>query len=100
MREQRQLLQMRGVLAPQNGKLIFTQDFRFSSPSTAAGVLVGGSANGRLAWKDLNGVTLKSLQDARLGKDLVTANCDKSCRHNREHYTNYRGAAELLLSYN
>ncbi|WP_229800715.1 DUF4357 domain-containing protein [Vreelandella hamiltonii] len=68
MREQRQLLQMRGVLAPQNGKLIFTQDFRFSSPSTAAGVLVGGSANGRLAWKDLNGVTLKSLQDARLAK--------------------------------
>lgn len=66
MREQRQLLQERGVLAPQDGKLVFTQDFRFSSPSTAAGVLVGGSANGRLAWKDVSGKTLKAIQDERL----------------------------------
>ncbi|MGO1913163.1 MAG: GIY-YIG nuclease family protein, partial [Halomonadaceae bacterium] len=43
MREQRQLLQERGVLAPLDGKLVFSQDFRFSSPSAAAGVLVGGS---------------------------------------------------------
>lgn len=66
MREQRQLLQERGVLAPVNGKLVFTQDFRFSSPSTAAGVLVGGSANGRRAWKDASGKTLKAIQDDRL----------------------------------
>lgn len=66
IREQRQLLQERGVLAPQDGKLVFTQDFRFSSPSTAAGVLVGGSANGRLAWKDASGITLKAIQDERL----------------------------------
>lgn len=66
MREQRQLLQERGVLSPLGGKLVFTQDFRFSSPSTAAGVLVGGSANGRLAWKDASGQTLKAIQDQRL----------------------------------
>ncbi|MGP9551244.1 MULTISPECIES: GIY-YIG nuclease family protein [unclassified Halomonas] len=66
MREQRQLLQERGVLSPLDGKMVFTQDFRFSSPSTAAGVLVGGSANGRLAWKDANGKTLKAIQDVRL----------------------------------
>jgi len=66
MREQRQLLQERGVLAPLDGKLAFTQDFRFSSPSTAAGILVGGSANGRLAWKDASGKTLKAIQDERL----------------------------------
>lgn len=66
MREQRQLLQERGVLSPLGGKLVFTQDFRFSSPSTAAGVLVGGSANGRLAWKDASGKTLKAIQDQRL----------------------------------
>ncbi|MGM0856242.1 MAG: GIY-YIG nuclease family protein [Pseudomonadota bacterium] len=66
MREQRQLLQERGVLTPVNGKLVFTQDFRFSSPSTAAGVLVGGSANGRRAWKDASGKTLKAIQDERL----------------------------------
>ncbi|WP_271910234.1 GIY-YIG nuclease family protein [Vreelandella alkaliphila] len=66
MREQRQLLQERGVLSPLDGKLVFTQDYRFSSPSTAAGVLVGGSANGRLAWKDDDGQTLKAIQDQRL----------------------------------
>lgn len=44
----------------------FTQDFRFSSPSTAAGVLVGGASNGRIAWKNANGKTLKAIQDERL----------------------------------
>lgn len=68
MREQRQLLQERGVLAPLDGKLVFTQDFRFSSPSTAAGVLVGGASNGRIAWKDASGKTLKAIQEARLEK--------------------------------
>lgn len=42
---------------------MFTQDY--PSPSTAAGVVVGGSANGRTAWKNEHGVTLKKLQDAR-----------------------------------
>lgn len=66
MREQRQLSKERGVLSLLDGKLVFTQDFRFSSPSTAAGVLVGGSANGRLAWKDASGKTLEAIQDERL----------------------------------
>ncbi|ART63197.1 GIY-YIG nuclease family protein [Kushneria marisflavi] len=66
MREQRQMLKARGVLALHEGQLVFTQDFRFSSPSTAAGVLVGGASNGRTAWKDASGKTLKALQDARL----------------------------------
>lgn len=66
MREQRQMLKARGVLAPLDGKLVFTQDFRFSSPSTAAGVLVGGASNGRTAWKDASGKTLKAIQDERL----------------------------------
>ncbi|WP_447928117.1 GIY-YIG nuclease family protein [Vreelandella sp. EE27] len=68
MREQRQLLKDRGVLSPQKDKLAFTQDFRFSSPSTAAGVLVGGASNGRIAWKDVSGKTLKAIQEARLEK--------------------------------
>ena len=55
----------RGVLLQQGEHLVFQQDFRFSSPSTAAGVLVGGAANGRIAWQDEDGATLKHLQDAR-----------------------------------
>lgn len=67
MRELRQQLLERGVLAAVGEHLVFAQDYRFASPSTAAGVLVGGASNGRIAWKDRNGITLKQLQDKRVG---------------------------------
>lgn len=60
----KQLLE-RGVLIAEGRDLVFTQDFRFSSPSAAAGVLVGGTSNGRRAWKTHHGSTLKVLQQAR-----------------------------------
>ena len=41
----------------------FTQDYAFSSPSTAAAVVLGRSANGRIEWKDAHGRTLKWLQE-------------------------------------
>ncbi len=65
LRDLRKQLQERGVLVAEGSDLVFTQDFRFASPSTAAGVLVGGSANGRRGWKDKLGRSLKSLQQAR-----------------------------------
>lgn len=65
MRDLRKQLLERSVLVAEGDHLVFTQDFRFASPSTAAGVVVGGSANGRLAWKDGRGRTLKELQQAR-----------------------------------
>ncbi|WP_311945112.1 GIY-YIG nuclease family protein [Halomonas piscis] len=65
MRDLRHQLKDRDVLEVEGESLIFTQDFRFNSPSTAAGVLVGGSANGRLAWKDGQGRTLKAMQEQR-----------------------------------
>lgn len=65
MRDLRQQLRERDVLRVEGDSLIFTQDFRFNSPSTAAGVLVGGSANGRITWKDEQGRTLKALQEER-----------------------------------
>lgn len=60
----------RGVLERDGDHLVFTQDFRFSSPSTAAGVVVGGAANGRTAWKDERGATLKRLQDSRTAAEV------------------------------
>jgi hypothetical protein len=51
-----------GVLAQQGAVYVFTQDYAFSSPSTAACVLLGRSANGRLEWKDAQGRALKALQ--------------------------------------
>ena len=65
--EQRRQLLDRGVLRRDGEHLVFTQDFRFTSPSTAAGVLVGGAANGRRAWKTPNGVPLATVQDRRAG---------------------------------
>lgn len=38
---------------------VFNCDFPFSSPSTAAGVILGRSVNGRTEWKNENGISLK-----------------------------------------
>lgn len=56
----------RGVLKLEGKHLVFKQDYRFTSPSSAAGVLVGGPANGRNAWKDSTGRTLKKIQNDRM----------------------------------
>lgn len=60
----------RKILVQKDGHLIFSQDFTFDSPSTAAGVVLGRSANGRTEWKDAEGVTLKAIQ-AKFVRDLV-----------------------------
>lgn len=52
-----------GVLLPKDGHLHFSQDYVFSSPSTAAAVVLGRSANGRIEWKTGTGKTLKTLQE-------------------------------------
>jgi hypothetical protein len=59
----RRVLVERGVLVPHANGLRFAEDYRFDSPSSAAGALVGGSSNGREAWKDESGTTLRELQE-------------------------------------
>ncbi len=53
-----------GTLAQDGDHLTFTRDTEFSSPSAAATVVHGGSANGLLAWKNKSGKTLKELEGA------------------------------------
>ena len=53
-----------GVLKPASDNFVFTQDYLFTSPSTAAGVVQGRSANGRIDWRTSDGKTLKDLQEA------------------------------------
>lgn len=43
-----------------------TEDYVFPSPSTAAMVLLGRTANGRVEWKSIEGNTLKGLQSAEV----------------------------------
>lgn len=50
------------MLAAEGGGYRFSQDYVFTSPSTAAAVVLGRSANGRIEWKDAQGRTLKELQ--------------------------------------
>ena len=59
---QRNRLIQDNELIEQGEKLVFTKDIEFSSPSAAAAVIHGGSANGLMAWKDKQGKTLKELE--------------------------------------
>ncbi|MFC7348566.1 GIY-YIG nuclease family protein [Chryseobacterium zhengzhouense] len=45
-----------------NNKLIFTEDYLFSSPSTAAAIVMGRSANGLTEWRLSDGRILKSVE--------------------------------------
>lgn len=63
MYDLRQELIVNGVLGQDGTGYRFTQDYPFSSPSTAAAVILGRSANGRIEWKDAKGRTLKELQE-------------------------------------
>ncbi len=51
------------VLTEQDGKLIFSEDHEFSSPSAAASVIHGGQANGLISWKNSAGETLKRIEE-------------------------------------
>ena len=60
---QRKKLIADGSLIQEGGFLIFTTDAEFSSPSGAAVVIHGGSANGLTAWKTKDGKSLKQLDE-------------------------------------
>ena len=53
-----------GTVEDDGQSFVFTQDRVFGSPSTASGVLLGRTDNGRVTWKTKDGTTLKSLQIA------------------------------------
>ena len=60
---QRKQLLVDGTLVKKDGFLCFTKDSEFTSPSMAAAVLHGGSANGLTAWKTKDGKSLKQLDE-------------------------------------
>ena len=60
---QRNALIEKGILKNQDGAYIFTKDVEFSSPSSAAATIHGGSANGLTAWINSDGKQLKQLQN-------------------------------------
>lgn len=58
-----------GVLIVEGSRHLFSQDHVFHSPSQAAGVVQGRSANGRVDWKGKDGRSLKELQAATAGQE-------------------------------
>lgn len=59
----RQRLIQEKTLVERDGLFVFVKDVEFSSPSAAAAVVHGGSANGLTAWKGETGKTLKELEE-------------------------------------
>lgn len=51
-----------GTLSQADELLVFSADTEFPSPSSAAAVVHGGTANGLTAWKNKDGRTLKELE--------------------------------------
>lgn len=62
--EMRKSLLESGILKRENGRCLFTQDYLFNSPSTAAGVVLARSSNGRVEWQTKDGRSLKAVQEA------------------------------------
>jgi hypothetical protein len=63
----RQKLIDSGVLQPDGDALSFTSNHLFSSPSAAAAVVLGRSANGRIEWKNDQGMSLKDIEESQPG---------------------------------
>ena len=52
-----------GTLVQKDGLYLFTRDVELSSPSAAAAVIQGGSANGLVEWKTKDGKFLRDLDE-------------------------------------
>lgn len=60
----RKTLLEKGLFVENDAHLRLTEDYVFASPSAAAMVMLGRTANGRVEWKTAEGRTLKELQTA------------------------------------
>lgn len=65
-KNKRELLLEKGILTKNNDKLVFSKDYEFSSPSTAAAIIVGYAINGRQVWKDKYNKSLKEIEEENL----------------------------------
>ena len=57
------LMEDKSIVKVSDKTFRFTRDVLFSSPSAAAAVLAGGAYNGREAWKDTSGRSIKAIEE-------------------------------------
>lgn len=62
----RDALQEQKVFEIRDGQLVFLKEHLFSSPSAAGGLLVGGTNNGPIPWKNAAGLDLKQIEAKKL----------------------------------
>jgi len=67
LKKLRRALMENGTLQDEGDHYRLTRDYAFNSPSMAAGVLLGRSANGRQVWKNKDGRTLKEIEESLTG---------------------------------
>lgn len=56
------------VLVEEDGHLRFTQDYLFNTPSGAAAVVLGRTANGWIEWKNKEGISLSAAKRSEAGQ--------------------------------
>jgi hypothetical protein len=61
----RQELIDNGTIIEKNEKLVFSNDYLFNSPSAAAAIVMGRSANGLMEWKNHKGKSLKDMESVK-----------------------------------
>jgi hypothetical protein len=71
---QRDVLQADGVIRLTETELVFLKDHLFSSPSTAGGLIVGGSNNGRISWRNADGQSINDLEAIALASTASESN--------------------------
>lgn len=62
----RKTLIEKGIVTGKAEKLVFIENYEFPSSSTAAAIILGYSINGRTAFKNKNGKTLKEIEEEQI----------------------------------
>ncbi|WP_076241876.1 GIY-YIG nuclease family protein [Mycobacterium sp. NS-7484] len=63
---QRDSLRAEGIIKHEGQELVFLRDHLFASPSAAGGLLVGGTNNGRISWRNDRGQSIAELEQLAL----------------------------------
>jgi len=62
----RKTLIQKNIINIKNDKYVFLENYEFTSPSTAAAIILGYSVNGRTIWKNSVGKTLKIIEEEQI----------------------------------
>jgi hypothetical protein len=89
----------KGLFVVEGKSMCLAQDYLFASPSSAAAVFLGRSANGRVEWKDKTGRTLKEIQEASLpAEEELSRVVDQSSFDPKRHRMKQKPGPKARLS--